>query len=352
MPALYAPLPASAQAAYSELFEALRFTTAHRTVADLHGTFSAKTVKGRRYWYFAFRDAIDRSVRQIYIGPDSPQLQALVMEAKSKPANQVQLQRQVKAAVVLGCAAIPGVHFRIIRLLEQSGIFLAGGVLVGSHAFAAFGNVLGVRWGQSAHTLDVDLDIGRPNDSVSLAMPGSVEVDVPSAIDSLKMGFVPHAALGGASYTSKSDVSLRIDFLTPEGRAGRSEFVESLKIPLQPLRFLEFVLEAPTQAALLDARGEVVLADIPDPARFAVHKLLVSRERPASEQAKARKDLGQAACLFDHYLDFNPDELVQVYQDGVARGPKWRKRINDGLTAMLRLHPDMQQRWEGAARLH
>lgn len=346
MPTYYQSLPVSAQAAYSELFEALRMATLRRSVADLSGSFAAKTVKGRRYWYFAFRDAVDGRVRQIYIGPDTPELQTLI-EAKSRSTpTQVQLRGQVAAALALGCAPILGSHFRIVRQLEQAGLFRAGGVLVGSHAFGVYGNMLGARWGQSAQTFDVDFAIGRPGDPISLAVPDVLPVDVPSAIDSLAMGFVPHAALGGSTYDSPKDVGLRIDFLTPAGRETRSEYVEALKIPLQPLKFLEYLIEAPVQAALLEPHGQSVLINVPDPARYAVHKLIVSQERAARERDKAGKDLMQAACLFDYHLDTAPFALVAAHDDAVGRGKGWQQRVNAGLRGMFSRAPDLAPRWK------
>ena len=52
-------------------------------------------------------------------------------------------------------------HFRIVQKLSAYGFFKAGGVLVGTHAFAAFANMLGVRWTSGDKTLDVNSPV-RP----------------------------------------------------------------------------------------------------------------------------------------------------------------------------------------------
>lgn len=344
MAELYTPLPVSAQAAYSELLEALHYATHRRSVADLSGSFASKTVKGKRYWYFAFRDAVDGKVRQLYVGPDSPQVKALVEAKAQVPSSQEQLQRQAVAALALGCTSIVAQHVRIIRQFEQAGFFRAGGVLVGSHAFASYANMLGAAWRQSAQTLDVDFAIGRPDDPIALVAP-TQPVDVPSAVESLAMGFVPHAALGGASYESSKDIGLRIDFLTPQGRAGRSEYVEALGIPLQPLPFLDYLIEAPAQVAVIDPRGVSVLVNVPDPARYAVHKLIVSQERSARERAKAAKDVAQAAALIEHHLDMAAMPLVMAWQAAVQRGKGWTRRLEGGLRAMLAHAPHLEAPW-------
>ena len=52
-----------------------------------------------------------------------------------------------------------------------------------------------------------------------------------------------------------------------------------------PLRFLDYLIEHPAQAVLLTGSG--LLVHVPDPARFAFHKLWIAKRRPVSEQAKA-----------------------------------------------------------------
>ena len=68
------------------------------------------------------------------------------------------LAPQAQAALALGCAGVAPKHFRIIKRLGEYGFFRAGGILIGTHAFVAFGNLLGVRWIEGAATLDVDFD--------------------------------------------------------------------------------------------------------------------------------------------------------------------------------------------------
>lgn len=61
-------------------------------------------------------------------------------------------------------------------------------------------------------------------------------------------------------------------------RGGEPVVLDALGLVLEPLKFMEYLLEGATQGALLSRDG-VCLVNLPDPARFAVHKLLVSAER-------------------------------------------------------------------------
>src|SRR3970282_2422261 len=81
-----------------------------------------------------------------------------------------------QVALGLGCAPTAPKHFRIIRRLAECGFFRAGGVLIGTHAFLAFGNLLGVRWTQDASTLDGDF--AHAGSKISVALTSRLHIDV------------------------------------------------------------------------------------------------------------------------------------------------------------------------------
>jgi hypothetical protein len=335
---LYHDLSPAAQAAYAELFDVVRAHDLHRSVSDLNGSFASKAVKGRKYWYFQFRD-IDGGVRQIYAGPDSEGLQALIAQAGSQPARGV--VPLAKSAVALGCARVIPAHFRIIRRLAEYGFFSAGGVLVGTHAFLAMGNMLGASWIDSTGTQDVDF--AHPGRNISIALPSTVKIDVHAAIESLSMGLLPITSFGGnagATYINPSRPDFRVDFLTMLHRGGNAPVViPNLNIALQPLKFMEFSMEHPVQTVIFCDEGAVTV-NAPIPARYAVHKLIVWGEREKSFRTKSSKDLRQAAALISYFYRHQPDELVQAWLDMVARGKGWEKRARSGLQALVRAYPD------------
>ncbi len=335
--ARYAELSLSAQTAYAELFEQVRAAELQRSVAQLNGSFASKSVKGRAYWYFAYRD-IDGSVRQLYVGPDDERVRALI--ARFREQTPRPLGPMAKAAVALGCAAAVPRQFRIVRRLAEYGFFRAGGVLIGTHAFVSLGNMLGIRFADGAATLDVDF--AHAGGNISVALPANLKVDVHKAIDSLEMGFLPITELQGGeggTYLNPADPELRLDFVTPMTRASDKVVrIENLNIALQPLKFMEFALENIDQAALLAEEGAVVV-NVPAPARFAVHKLIVHGERGGSFRTKANKDLLQAAALIEFLADQQSDDLALAWRDAMTRGPGWSKRAIQGRDALLRLKP-------------
>ncbi len=101
---------------------------------------------------------------------------------------------------------------------------------------------------------------------------------------------------------------------------------------------MEFSLENVQQAALLSPAG-VVIANVPHPARFALHKLIVYGEREGSFAAKANKDLAQAACLLDALKQHRAWEVEEAWADLARRGKGWIDRARHGLAALERFAP-------------
>lgn len=341
---LYAELPLTAQTAYAQLADVAMALELGRSIENLHGSFSIKTVRGSAYWYFAYRD-LDGNVRQLYVGPDTEPVRAAVERARQAGARpDERLAPLAKAAVALGCAPALPKHLRAVRRLCDYGFFRAGGVLVGTHAFIVMGNMLGVKWFAGGSTTDVDFAHAGKN--LSVALPADVRIDVHAALTSFEQGFIPLVQLSGgagASYKLSSDPEFQIDFLTSAHRGGEGPvMIPNLNVGLQPLRFMEFSLEKVSQAVLADRNGGAVLVSIPAPERYAVHKLLVVGERAGEMRTKANKDLQQAAALFAWLLANQRDALHEAWRDALDRGPGWRKRALEGLIAMQRVHPGLK----------
>lgn len=334
----YEEQTASAQNAYADLFDATLAMHVAASVAGLNGSFGKKRVHGHEYWYFQFRD-LGGAVKQLYIGPESEKLSTLIRNHGTHKA--LPLQRLAAAAVALGCQPLLPKHFRVIRRLGEYGFFRRGGILVGTHAFMAMGNMLGISPMERMQTQDVDFAHAGKN--ISVALPANIKVETAAAIDSLEMGLLPISSLtgkSGSTYLSPADPAFRLDFLT--SRTGNSDApvqIEGLSIALQPLRFMEFSMIETTQAAVFCNDGAAIV-NIPKPDRFAIHKLIVSAERDASAAVKSGKDVRQANVLIQYYLDHRPDEIADTFRDAYSRGPGWRKRLIAGLVKLEKINPE------------
>ena len=337
----YTELPLAAQTAYAELAERTRAFEMDGALAGLSGSFHTLKRKGNAYWYFSWRDAGAGRSRTAYVGPDNAQVRALVERFRSRRAPKA-LVPQAGAAISLGCAAAAPKHFRVIKRLAEYGLFHAGAVLVGTHAFLALGNLLDVRWNDASATLDVDLAHAGRN--VSLALPADLQVNTHGALQSLEMGLLPITELDGsigAQYRNPADAELRIDFLTSATRAGKPVKMPDLNVALEPLKFMEFSLEGTTQGCLIGRSGACTV-NLPAPERYAVHKMLVYGERSPRERTKAAKDLLQAAALASWFAGSGEARAFnKAWRDLNGRGRGWASRASMGRQALLKLAPDL-----------
>jgi hypothetical protein len=331
------------QTAYAQTVEVLQSREITRCIADVSGSFNRKVISGKTYWYYQSR-LLDGKLNQVYLGPDSERLRALIEQRQTTKPERSDLPATLAAhAVKLGCEGFLPLHLRVIHKLAEEGFFRAGGVLIGTHAFLAAGNLLGVRWGTADRTQD--LDFAHAGKNLSVALPANAQLDLHDAINALELGFVPANSLDGVqggSWVHPKDPSFRLDFLTPAGRGGqRLVHVPAFNAEFQALHYMEFSLEGVTQAAALSRVGEPCLVTVPDPARMAMHKLIVCGLREGSFAAKANKDLAQAASLISFYAARSPQSLQNAYDDAISRGPKWRAQVKRGMAMLKVRHADV-----------
>ncbi len=186
---LQEPLSLAAQTAYAELHDQLR-AAGIQSLRTLPGSFQHQMRRGKPYVYYSFRD-LDGTNRLAYVGPDDSRVRELIArhDAAKNAVAPERLRAQARAAIALGCAATLPKHYRAINRLGQYGFFRAGGILIGTHAFIAMGNLLGVRWRAGDRTQDVDLAHAGRN--ISVALGANLQLSVHDALTSLEMGLLP-----------------------------------------------------------------------------------------------------------------------------------------------------------------
>jgi len=102
--------------------------------------------------------------------------------------------------------------------------------------------------------------------------------------------------------------NFRVDLVIPmRGKQGEAQHVAPIKSYAQPVRFLDYVLEGTQKAVLLNKAG--VLVNIPNPARYALHKLVVAQRRPPAQASKSNKDRAQVAQIIECLLEQRPGDL-------------------------------------------
>lgn len=350
-PPLFEDLSLSAQTNFAELVEQAQARMLDRSIADVSGSFNKKAIKGVQYWYWQFRD-LEGKIKQIYLGPDDERLRELIkLREEGKATDHKDLARLAHACTSLGCLNVTPQHFKVISRLAEHGFFNAGGVLIGTHAFIAMGNMLGVRWNTGWRTNDIDFAHAGKN--VSLALPTNTEANVHDAITSLEMGLLPANSITtgqGATYLNAKSGDMRIDLLTATGREDGIYRHKPLNVNLQPLKFMEFSLEKTTQTAVISGEHALIV-NIPSPLRYALHKLIVMAEREEQFRMKLAKDAGQVASLISYAIERSQYALQEAADDVMSRGKGWRSRVTEGTKILEIYHPAVALQLRDVLRL-
>lgn len=300
------------------------------------GSIAEKTIKGHRYAYYQFRDIASQRYRQYYLGPaDAEEVQTIRNRlSATEELATTDIDRVAAACRGAGALTVESSVFRVMEAFAQAGVFQhRHATLVGTHAFNALGNLLGVRWDAATQTMDIDL--ASPS-NIALATgpsepPGSI-------LDNLRMGFTPVPQLDPRTPSTSFQVrgrQLRVDLLTPmTGKPESPVFVPALNASAEAVRFLDFLIESPVMVPLLGP-SRMALVSTPSPERFAIHKLLVSQSRPSTMAAKAEKDRRQAAQLIQVLTEEAPDALAEALETALEQGPKWRKRLHNAHNKLM-----------------
>ncbi len=337
----------TAHTQYAELLEQTLALETSRSLASLRGSFVTRRVKGQTYHYYHYRD-VRGEVRQVYLGPDSAALKRFIKNAKAgRKDAKTDLERVEELSAALaatGANITPPGPAKVIQALADAGLFRHGMVLVGTHAFAVLGNVLGMRWGDTATTQDIDFAY---HGDIDVVVPDAQAIRVSDVLAELKMGFLPIPKLSPKHPSTSFRVrgrELRVDFLVPvRGRLpSKPIYLPHLNTAAEPLRFLDYLIESTRQAVVVASRG--ILVNVPSPGRYAFHKLIVATERHAGAAAKARKDVDQAAQLMEVLAEDNPGELRAAWRSLVKRGDGWVRRVISGVRQMKRRYPEAAER--------
>lgn len=323
-------LPASLTVQYSELMQ----NCIHPLSDGSNISFKSKTVNGKRYWYLYI--SLGATRREHYLGEESTALLDRIEDERdawdSNHDDRELRARLVNILIAGGMLPTRREEGKLLTLLERSGLFVAGGVLVGTVAFRAYANMLGVRWTSDVMTQDIDI---AADHRVALALPREKKpISLGQIILDSGLGFFEVPALdrkrASTSYKMRGR-AFRVDVLTPmRGRdTQRPVKIEAFDTWAQPLRFLDFLLEDIQPVVLLYGHG--IMANVPSPARFAIHKCVVSQMRPAASAVKARKDLQQAEELFQVLLEHRPGDLRLAHDAAKKKGDAFLAKFRAGL---------------------
>lgn len=311
------------QTLYAQLQEEAAVFNAVIFEQGIAGSPYLNHANGYAYWYWQVTGT-DGKLKRLSLGRDTPETRALVDRLKTRKAEASEaitaLRATTRAFVASGGMSVELAHFRVMEHLAQAGLFRKGLVLVGSHAFTALGNLLGLRWGSQLKTSDMDFARAL---GISLALPGNAEpIDVLATAQELDPTFfaVPqldHRQPSTAIISRKTRIKL--DFLTTHAASDSDtpRYFADLGIAATPLRYMDYLLGG------LNRRGLVIGTyafpiNLPDPARFAIHKLIIAQLRRGEGEAKRQKDIRQGDELLAGMIEIG---LVHEVEEALAALP-------------------------------
>lgn len=302
--------------------------------------FTSKKLKGNVYWYAQYTD-VNGVRKQRYMGAESKELLDKMAELTGKSENQATLDADTKrmVAMIIAAGGVPaiGKPAKIIEKLADAGVFDSGGLLIGSFAFGCFGNMLGVSFRNDLlRTEDMDLAY---DSNIEVGFIRDIREDIQSADPDMLQP--PQINPWVPVYEMKAPDGFKIEFLTTRKHPAEKQPIpiENFGIHAQTIEFLDYITTDTVKSVVLYSRG--ILVNVPNPARYAVHKLAVSINRPAHEQGKAKKDLLQASALFEFYLENNPGALLLAADDAKSRDDELKTFIGSGMKrASNHLPPD------------
>lgn len=334
------------QTTYAELAQRCEAAAFHHAFHD-DGSFVSKAIRGKRYWYFQQSSGSGRA--QKYVGPETPEL--LEQISNHKQARDDERQRRALVSTLVRVYGLPRPipeFGNIIAALAKAGVFRLHGVLVGTAAYQTYSAMLGAKLPISVQQTG-DVDIAQfERISVAVGDQTPPVLDVLREVDKTFRP-VPHLH-GKRNVTSyRTNGGLGVDFLTPnQGRdTDAPKRLPALQTDAEPLRFLDFLIREPQSAVVLHEAGIYVL--VPAPERYAVHKLIVSRRRPAGA-AKQDKDILQSAALLDLLVQKRPFELKAAWKEAYQRGKAWRQLLGEALTLLPAATRDLMLKVVGERR--
>jgi hypothetical protein len=254
-----------------------------RVLSGTPGMLKQRTQSKNQYWVREYI-RVDGKKTDEYIGSVASTEKAIVERltheidlAKALAANSRHLR-------LFGYQRIDRKPAAVLEVFFNKRLFQAGLTLVGSHAYGALLNEVGVV-APSYKTQDIDFARG---DRLTVALPA------------------------GSTFQSLLE-TLAVDLLVPGGHIGAPIPVPELATHAQAIPLLEFLIADPVETVALSP-NHVVPIRVPSPENFALHKIYSSQARKSSDRGKIRKDLEQAAVLAAVIEEETPGRLMDAFR--------------------------------------
>ncbi|MGQ0655130.1 MAG: GSU2403 family nucleotidyltransferase fold protein [Betaproteobacteria bacterium] len=305
---LYQPHAAALMALHGDLENFAR-AQAEVLTGTPGSVLERSNASGFRYYAHQSYDAHGKKIERYLAGPaGDARADAKAQALREKVQALGEALKHVRLLAREGFKLVDSKAYATLASLHNQSLFKSGAVMVGSHAYGALLNQLGVRAAQYATQ---DVDIAR---SAKLAFETRPQL---SFLEMLNASGIPFSAVPGldprqpaTSFKETGRSFFQVDLLVPSANEKIGVVaVPELKAHATSLPFLRYLLGESHDAIVL-AREGCCAVRVPSPQRFAWHKLLVSQLRKKGD--KALKDAAQAAVLLAVLSERHPGALEEA----------------------------------------
>lgn len=323
--ALYSPHHLSLQTAYSDLRR--QAEEQPFVLVGTPGTLGTRTVNGSDFFYRQHYDANGKKAADYLGSVDDVEAQQRAREVGAQIDVANALLDVARLLARSGYVRVDARTDAVLAALANNGLFRAGGMLVGAHAYGALINELGIR---AAAPATEDVDVARDR---ALSLPDAKPFE--KMLEDARLGLHPIPELdrkkASTSWKPPGADRLRVDLLVPtDGSEVKVLEVRDLLGHAKGMPYLRYLLQGPIESIVL-GRAAVIPVKVPRPERLAWHKMLVSTLR-RQESHKRGKDLAQAAVLVAVLAEREPGAL----EDAFAAIPRSvRKNVRRAATEVL-----------------
>lgn len=263
--------------------------------------------QGYAYYVHRYYDGSGRQ-REVYLaGPVGDAMaDAAAAELNARIAEVKALLPDVRLLRREGYQSADTKTYATLAALQRQGLFAAGALLIGSHAYGVLLNQLGVR---AVTYATEDIDIARREALAFAALPEKSFIEM---LRESGIAFVEVPQLDvrhpSTSFKQQGVSRCHVDLLVPSiDETFPQVAVPELKAHATGLPYLAYLLGADQMAPLLASEGSC-LVRVPLPERYALHKLLVSQLR-AERGLKSGNDIVQATVLMAALAEREPGAL-------------------------------------------
>lgn len=330
-------LPIAIQTLYADLIErAWSGGTAALTVRG-GAVYARQAADGRSYLYWQPPTVGGIRPAAEYIGVDNETNRARIAARQETVAARKERRDMVRSLRAARLPAPDKMTGDVLAAMAEAGVFRLRAGVIGSVAFMSYPGLIGVRLPASLARTG-DLDIAQFH-SVAVAVDDEIGDTLLSLLQRIDKGFTAIPSPTDRRRTLRyalrkgSEEIYSVDVLCPLRGPDRARvtYLRALRSHAQTIRFLDYLLYHEINAVVLHGAG--IPVNVPAPERYALHKILVSQMRIADprSQAKARKDIDQAAALVSALAELRPDDLADAWHELLGRGRSWRTKAAGGL---------------------